>query len=438
MTKLHNLRPEGIIIAFILLALSVGMVGWGQYRLDVQPQPLDLVFRAGGPIRSSPVIDLAKNAIYFGADDGNLYAIPLMSSEQPRKPKWVFSPDPEAAKRRPMRATPMIDEVRNRIYIGADDGNLYAVDRDTGTRVETFAPERRSGAIRVPPALDLQMSVLYVGADDGRLIALNVEDGKIARFSTPIFLGSKGPLRTAPVVDYVKSAIYFGSDDGGFYAVDREDLFYKRFEIYTGGPVRGSPSLDLLGGIDFSYGSEAAIYFGSDNGSFYAVDRAGNNLYIFVTQGPVRTTAIADPQKNAVYFVSDDGNLYALFRLDEINAEGEIVHRAGTQKFRTKIVAAGAPIPFDSDWTRSSPVLDRRLGASGTGTIIVGSVDGNLYGIDPDSGEIRFIHPVPEAGSNPQAAIRTTPALFARGPGELVDIYVGADDGGLYVITRRP
>ena len=438
MTKLYNWGPTGIVVALTLFVLSVGMASWGQYRLDMQPKPLELIFRAGGPIRSSPVIDLAKNAIYFGADDGNLYAIPLTSNDQLRKPKWVFSPDPDPLKRRPMRATPLIDEVRNRIYIGADDGNLYAVDRDTGARVETFTPERRSGAIRVPPVLDLQMNVLYVGADDGRLMALSVEDGRLGLPSNPVFLSGKGPLRAAPLVDYVKSAIYFGSDDGRFYAVDRENLPYVLFYIYTGSPVRGSPVLDFTGPGGFWYRPEAAIYFGADNGSFYAVDRDGSNFYIFITQGPIRTNAIADPQKNAVYFVSDDGNLYALFRLDEKDAEDKVVHEAGTLKFRTKIVASEAPIPFDGDLPRSSPVLDRRLGASGTGTIIVGSVDGNLYGIDPDSGGVRFIHPVPGAGSDPQAAIRTTPALFARGPGELLDIYVGADDGGLYVMTRRP
>jgi hypothetical protein len=82
-------------IAFVVGALSA--VGVAQSSL------LQLVFRVpdGSPIRSSPVIDLAKNAIYFGADDGNLYAIPLISAEQPRRAKWVFSPDPDPAKRRP-------------------------------------------------------------------------------------------------------------------------------------------------------------------------------------------------------------------------------------------------------------------------------------------------------------------------------------------------
>jgi outer membrane protein assembly factor BamB len=412
-------------IAFVVGALSA--VGVAQSGL------LQLVFRVpdGSPIRSSPVIDLAKNAIYFGADDGNLYAIPLISAEQPRRAKWVFSPDPDPAKRRPIRTAPVIDEARNRIYIGADDGQLYAVDRDTGQPVEGFKPELRAAPIRVPPALDQPRGVLYVGADDQQVRAINAANGE------PIpnpFQAAKGAIRAAPVIDFVKTAVYFGSDDGKLYIVDRENLqeIKKSVEVFS--PIRGSPLLDVLGG------AEAAIYFGADNGIFYAIDRDGNRLYQFETFGPVRTKAAIDPVKNAVYFVSDDGKLYALFRNDERDSKGQTIagRERGKQKFAITIVTDGNPNPFDGDLPRSSPVVDRRLGATGTGTIIVGSVDGNLYGVDPDSGRVRFVHAVPGAGTDPRAAIRTTPALYVRGPGSFLDIYVGADDGGLYVVNRRP
>jgi outer membrane protein assembly factor BamB len=412
-------------IAFVVGALSA--VGVAQSSL------LQLVFRVpdGSPIRSSPVIDLAKNAIYFGADDGNLYAIPLISAEQPRRAKWVFSPDPDPAKRRPIRTAPVIDEARNRIYIGADDGQLYAVDRDTGQPVEGFKPELRAAPIRVPPALDQPRGVLYVGADDQQVRAINAANGE------PIpnpFQAAKGAIRAAPVIDFVKTAVYFGSDDGKLYIVDRENLqeIKKSVEVFS--PIRGSPLLDVLGG------AEAAIYFGADNGIFYAIDRDGNRLYQFETFGPVRTKAAIDPVKNAVYFVSDDGKLYALFRNDERDSKGQTIagRERGKQKFAIAIVTDGNPNPFDGDLPRSSPVVDRRLGATGTGTIIVGSVDGNLYGVDPDSGRVRFVHAVPGAGTDPRAAIRTTPALYVRGPGSFLDIYVGADDGGLYVVNRRP
>ncbi len=411
-------------VAVALGALSA--VGVAQSSL------LQIVFRVpdGSPIRSSPVIDLAKNAIYFGADDGNLYAIPLVSAETPRRPKWVFSPDPDPSKRRPMRTTPVIDEARNRIYIGADDGKLYAVDRDTGQLVEGFNPELRAAPIRVPPALDQPRGVLYVGADDQEMRAIRAANGE------PIpnpFQAAKGAIRAAPLIDFVESVVYFGSDDGKLYVVDRENLQTIKRSVNVLSPIRGSPLLDILG-------AEAAIYFGADNGGFYAIDREGKELYKFETFGPVRTQAAVDPVKNAVYFVSDDGKLYALFRNDEKDSKGQTIagRERGKRKFALSIVTEGNPNPFDGDLPRSSPVVDRRLGATGTGTIIVGSVDGNLYGVDPDSGRVRFVHAVPSAGSDPRAAIRTTPALYVRGPGSFLDIYVGADDGGLYVVTRRP
>lgn len=419
-----------LAVAIVLGALSVMSTGLAQGSLQ-------LVFRVpdGSPIRSSPVIDLAKNAIYFGADDGNLYAIPLISAEQPRRPKWVFSPETDPTKRRPMRIPPVIDEARNRIYIGADDGKLYAVDRDTGQLVEGFAPvpnvsPSRTAPIRVPPALDQPRGVLYVGADDQRILEINATDGSLAvgRFDKP-----KGAIRAAPIIDFVKSAIYFGSDDGNFYTIDRESFQEsKGFPKEIGSPIRGSPLLDILGA------EGAAIYFGADNGVFYAINRNGDELYSFETFGPVRTKAAVDPIKNAVYFVSDDGKLYALFRSDEKDSKGQPIKgkERGKQKFAVTIVTDNNPNPFDGDLPRSSPVVDRRWGATGTGTIIVGSVDGRLYGINPDSGRSQFILSVPGAGTDPRAVIRTTPALYVSGPSASIDIYIGADDGGLYVARR--
>ncbi|GEM_PF-1618860 len=425
-------RTRVLIITLVLGALSTVSAGVAQ-----QSGVLQIVFRVpdGSPIRSSPVIDLAKNAIYFGADDGNLYAIPLISSEQPRRPKWVFSPNPDPTQRRPMRVAPVIDEARNRIYIGADDGKLYAVDRDTGQLVEGFRPAtdegKRPAPIRVVPALDQPRGRLYVGADDQQVQDINLVTNELAQ----TFNRAKGAIRAAPIVDFVKTAVYFGADDGRFYAISRED-FSEQQDIFKpiaiGSPIRGSPLLDILGT------EGAAIYFGADNGVFYAIDRAGSDIYKFETFGPVRTKAAVDPIKNAVYFVSDDGRLYALFRSDEKDSKGQPIkgRERGKQKFAITIVTDNNPNPFDGDLPRSSPVVDRRLGATGTGTIIVGSVDGRLYGINPDSGRAQFILAVPGAGTDPRAAIRTTPALYVSGPSSSIEIYLGADDGGLYVARR--
>jgi outer membrane protein assembly factor BamB len=276
--------------------------------------------------------------------------------------------------------------------------------------------------------------VLYVGADDQQVLALNALTGELGGPTNPTFNKAKGAIRAAPVIDFVKSAIYFGSDDGRFYAIDRDNFQNDVFgPVVIGSPIRGSPLLDVLGG------AEAAIYFGADNGIFYAIDRDGNRLYQFETFGPVRTKAAVDPIKNAVYFVSDDGRLYALYRNGEKDSKGQPItgRERGKQKFAIAIVTDNNPNPFDGDLPRSSPVVDRRLGATGTGTIIVGSVDGRLYGISPDSGRSQFILAVPGAGTDPRAAIRTTPALYVSGPSSSIDIYIGTDDGGLYV-ARRP
>ncbi|MCI2429916.1 PQQ-binding-like beta-propeller repeat protein [Candidatus Acetothermia bacterium] len=423
-----------LVIAGALPSVTVG-----------QPVLLQLVFRVpdGSPIRSSPVVDIAKSVIYFGADDGNLYAIPIPTRDLPRpSPKWIFEPrDPDdlskpldTRRRRPIRVTPVIDEARNRIYIATDNGYLYAVDRDTGQPAvdPAFRAPVRPASIRVPPALDQVLGRLYVGADDRQISALDISNGS----SAGVFNQPKGAIRAAPVIDFVSNAVYFGADDGKFYGIDRENITNPATgfkDVAIGNPVRGSPVIDIGGA-----GVAAAIYFGADNGFFYAIDRSGKELYKFETGGPIRTMAAIDTFKRAVYLVSDDGNLYALYRSDEKDAKGEVVRRAGTRRFGFSLIIDGNPNPLDGDLPRSSPVVDRRLGNTGTGAILVGSVDGNLYGIDPDTGRLRFAHSVPDAGKSPRAVIRTTPAIYVSGPGGIIDIYIGADDGGLYFVSRRP
>jgi len=383
-------------------------------------------FRAGAPIRSSPVIgtveveaNVKKQAIFFGADDGKLYAIELATG----KPVFIF------ATGGPIRTTPVIDEIKKAIYFGSDDGNLYAVrlakegDNPPGSQKWRFPdpadpnkPTAAIGPVRSSPAIDVSKNRLYFGTDSGVLFAVDRDTGRQALIDTKALrFSTGGPIRTTPVIDIPTNAIYFGSDDGKLYARSRADLETQIFAaVSTGGPIRSSPVLDAIpvGAID------ATIYFGSDDSKLYPIKRDGTGRIQTEAGTPggistgdaIRTTPAIDLNKNAVYFVSDSGKLHAIGR--DLSA-----------KFATPIVAAGVPTPAD-DEPRSSPRVDRGVGGGGTGLIFVGSLDGNLYVIGPDTGEIVKI----VATNGP---VRTTPVLEAVSGA--LRVFFGSDDGVLYM-----
>lgn len=104
-------------------------------------------------------------------------------------------------------------------------------------------------------------------------------------------------IYSAPVV--FEGVAYFGSYDGSFYAIDTSTgAMLWRFT--TGGPVVSSPAL-----------ADGLLYFGSNDGNLYALEAASGEVHWAFETGDrvVSSPAVAD---GLVYFGSDDGFLYAL------------------------------------------------------------------------------------------------------------------------------
>src|SRR5579884_953604 len=75
-------------------------------------------FATGDRVVSSPV--WAAGVIYFGSDDGNVYAVDAETGLR----KWTF------VTRGPVPCTPAI--ANGLVYFASYDGHLYAVEADTG------------------------------------------------------------------------------------------------------------------------------------------------------------------------------------------------------------------------------------------------------------------------------------------------------------------
>jgi len=155
----------------------------------------DLVwkFKTDGEFVSSPAI--VGGVVYVGSQDGRLYALDARTGQE----KWTFKTD-GAVYSSPASAGGLV-------YVGSGDGRLYALDARTGQEKWTF---KTDGEFVSSPAVAGGM--VYIGSWDGRLYALDAGTGQEKwRFKTD------GKRISPPAI--AGGVVYFGSSDGYLYAV---------------------------------------------------------------------------------------------------------------------------------------------------------------------------------------------------------------------------
>ena len=222
-------------------------------------------FPTGNRIVASPVIE--GQVIYFGSDDGNIYALDSETGRQIWKTKT----------RGPVSATPAI--ANETLYVGSYDGNFYALDLKTGELKWKFATggERR-----------FEAKGLHGIQPKNQTIADPFD----------IFLSS-------PVV--VDNAVYFGSGDGNIYRLDANSGALN-WKFKTGDVVHASPAF-----------ADNTVFVGSWDSYFYAVNansgkekwrfHGGEDALIHNQVGFQSSPAVVD---GVVYTGCRDAQLYAL------------------------------------------------------------------------------------------------------------------------------
>ncbi len=192
-------------------------------------------------------------------------------------------------------------------------------------------------------------------------------------------------VRSTPVIGE-DGTIYFGSDNGSFYALNKDGT--KKWEYQTGARVFSSPSLS----------TDGTIYVGSGDSKLYAINPDGTKKWDYnlddMNAGIWSSPAIGNNE--IIYFGSDNDTLYA------IDKNGNKLWGFGT-----------------GDKVLSSPAIDI------DGTIYIGSNDSKLYAINPDgSKKWEF-----ETG---KGIWFSSPAIGNDGT-----IYIGSDDSTLYAINNN-
>ncbi len=244
--------------------------------------------------------DLAHSGVYAAAGVPKLKGV-----------KWTFHTRGEV-----VSSPAVVDGV---IYVGSNDGNLYALDQQTGAKKWAFS----TGA-RVASSPAVNHGLVYFGSYDGNFYAVDTASGELRwkfrnagerRYAATHLHGSLpvGETMPDPFDVYLSSpavsngAVYFGSGDGNIYALDATTGNLK-WKFKTGDVVHASPAI-----------VDGRLYIGSWDSYFYALDSAtGKELWRFKTgedpdiHNQVGIQSSATVADGIVYFGCRDSNLYAL------------------------------------------------------------------------------------------------------------------------------
>ncbi|MDP9016905.1 MAG: PQQ-like beta-propeller repeat protein, partial [Candidatus Eremiobacteraeota bacterium] len=169
------------------------------------------------------------------------------------------------------RSTPVV--ANGMLYVGSNNGNLYALNALTGKLKWTFPTV---GELSSSPATD--GAVVYFNGGDGNFYAVDALTGaRRWRFKAGKTVAFPDPypwdfFQSSPVI--VGDSVYFGSGDGNVYALNRLTGALQ-WRYLTGGRVRSSPAV-----------SHGVVFVGSMDGNLYALDAGRGTLrWKFKTAG---------------------------------------------------------------------------------------------------------------------------------------------------------
>ena len=315
---------------------------------------------------------------------------------------WVFPPNTDEGNKLKLEGiygAPI--RVGDVVYVGAYDGNVYALDAAAGTPLWRF--ETGDAIVSSMASKD---GTLFVTSTDGRLYALDAATGtERGRFET------NSSIWASPTV--VGDVVYVAAMDGKLYALDAATLTpVSDFSFKTDAGLLMDPTLAasgtlLVGGIDHK---------------LYALDpKTGKQLWSKPFEGGNWFWAKPLVNGDTAYLADLNGNVYAVNLKD------------GTPRWNK---------PFQtSDSVRAAPLL-------AGGTLVVVDRSGNAYGLKTEDGSRQWgptllgktvlsdpfllqttsASPTPAPSESPAASPSPSPAATgAAGGAEVLIVAQGGD-----------
>lgn len=308
-------------------------------------------FKSGDDITASPVID-KDGTVYVGSEDGNLYAV-----KSDGKVKWKYKTEEGIS------ASPAIAS-DGTIYV-TSGMTLYAVS-SSGKRKWSYtipAEQYSSLWLNSPPAIGKDGTV-YVGVS-----GFFENGGAVVAKGRLLAIGSNGKLKWEYKGNGSKSTSSIDSTpaiaaDGTIYVTD---TYYSRYGDFV-----------------------------SLSGNIHAVTPTGKQKWMYEIGSYTDASPVIGAD-GTVYVGSEDDYLYAFYK------------SSGLVKWKLKTggdIVGGAAIDKN-------------------GMIYVGSRDGKLYAVEPKKGKVQWAFQA-------QDGIKSTPLVDASGV-----IYFGSDDSYVYALNSK-
>ncbi|XP_066296046.1 uncharacterized protein [Branchiostoma lanceolatum] len=309
------------------------------------------------------------NRIIESADDGKQEEIQVQKDNKDQKRNNLFE---------------LVNLEDETIFIGSDDGKMYAFDGETGKVKWTFKTEEDLGS---SPAFSPDRSVVYFGTEDGHVNALRATDGQVVwRYKTG------GSVTCSPTVG-ADGTVYIGTLDNMMYAFTPDGAV--KWSRDLGGQIWTHPALGHDGRL---------VYVGvmaETNFNAFALDsQTGTPAWSFKAAGPIWSAPILSQDGRYVYYSSRDSHIYTL-RADS----GSLV-----RKF---------DVGEDHDGVDSTPVINR------DGTLFLATVGGSVMAVDIRRGKLQWEKML-------GGEIMSSPVLDNDGY-----LYIGSGDGHLLKIKQK-
>ena len=397
-------------------AVSNGIVYVGSsdsnlYVIDASTGEVRWTYETDAPVRSSPSV--SNGIVYFGSDDKKVYALDADTGKE----LWSYVAEGKVL------SSPVTSG--EHVYVGSNDGYVHALDARTGTqrwKYLTIGIKRGERTVSSNGRVGMRMVVVrgissspavsndtvYIGSDDGRIYALDATTGELrwtkdtdgTELSSPAVVGEIVYISWSDMVGVYKSGgvtafftstggvawkIRAGSGAGSSPSVSRGVLYVGLADstVNAYDATRGGLLWEraLGGGV----GSKPAIadkllYIGSGDGRVYGLDKpTGQELWSYKTGDEVASSpAITD---GVLYVGSADGNVYAFASLPALMG---IAREAVSEMKRgdlSSIEALAALAEAETDLSRD--MTDRAANNAQKAITLARDVDGD--GIPNDS-----------------------------------------------------
>ncbi len=338
---------------------SSGLTGTAEGNLPDQPQ-LIWSFKTEYEIKSSPVVGLEM--VFIGSNDGFVYALDLVTGAK----KWSFDTEDD------VEAAPLL--VDSTIYIGSIGGFFYALNALNGEVLWQYETDGQihgsANWIQLPGRKD---KLILVGSYDNLMYGFESRSGKLKwTYETEYYING------SPAIDGQRAI--FGGCDEVIHIISVSDG-KKIGEVPAGAYIAGSAAL-----------YEGKAYIGHYGDKLICIDLSAQKIL----------WEYEDQKKGAAFFSSPAVNQDVVIIGSRDHSLHCVDRQSGERKWRFQTRG-------DVD---SSPVIcnDR---------VVIGSNDGRIYILDLKDGSVMWSY---EIG----AAITGSPAVT---DGKII---IGADDGRVY------